>query len=32
MMAQAGPGGGKDEGSLLNNLGGLGNLVMGGGD
>lgn len=31
MMSQAG-GGGKDEGSLLNHFGGLGNLVMGGGD
>ena len=32
MMAGAGARGGKDEGSVLNTLGGLGNLVMGGGD
>ena len=32
MMAGAGARGGKDEGSLLNTFGGIGNLVMGGGD
>jgi hypothetical protein len=32
MLAGAGARGGKDEGSMLNALGGLGNLVMGGGD
>ena len=32
MLAGARPGKGKDEGSLLNHLGGLGSIVMGGGD
>jgi hypothetical protein len=32
MLAGATTGKGKDEGSLLNHLGGLGSLVMGGGD
>jgi uncharacterized protein (AIM24 family) len=31
VLAHAG-GGGKDEGSVLNHLGGLGNMVMGGGE
>lgn len=32
VLANAGSRGGKDEGSVLNHLGGLGNMVMGGGD
>lgn len=32
MLANASVRGGKDEGSVLNNLGGLGNMLMGGGD
>ena len=32
VLAHAGGKGGKDEGSVLNHLGGLGNMVMGGGD
>jgi len=32
VLAHAGSKGSKDEGSVLNNLGGLGNMVMGGGD
>lgn len=32
VLAHAGGKGGKDEGSVLNHLGGLGNLVMGGGE
>jgi uncharacterized protein (AIM24 family) len=32
VLANAGSGGGKGEGSVLNHFGGLGNIVMGGGD
>ena len=32
VLAHAGAGGSKDEGSVLNSLGGLGNVLMGGGD